>query len=145
VPVRVIEAKRTFWEKATILHHEAHRPADSPLPVRYSRHYHDLARMATSPVKEAALADAHLLADVVAFKQRFYPRNWARYDLAVPGTLRLVPGERTLKALETDYRGMASMIFGSTPGFADIVAQLRALEDEINGNVLKFVPDQAVK
>ncbi|MBI5786430.1 MAG: nucleotidyl transferase AbiEii/AbiGii toxin family protein [Rhodocyclales bacterium] len=78
VPVRVIQAKRTFWEKVTILHHEAHRPADSPLPVRYSRHYYDLARMATSPVKEAALADAHLLADVVAFKQRFYPRNCAR-------------------------------------------------------------------
>jgi hypothetical protein len=27
---------------------------------------------------------------------------------------------------------MANMIFGPTPRFADIVAQLRALEDEIN-------------
>lgn len=133
VPVRVIQAKRTFWEKATILHHEAHRPADSPLPARYSRHYYDLARMAASPVKEAALADADLLADVVAFKQRFYPRHWARYELAVHGTLRLIPGEQALKALEADYRAMANMVFGPIPGFADIVAQLRTLEDEING------------
>jgi hypothetical protein len=143
--VRVIQAKRTFWEKATILHHEAHRPADSSLPARYSRHYYDLMRMAASPVKDAALADTDLLADVVAFKQRFYPRHWARYDLAVPGTLRLLPGEHSLKALEADYQAMANMIFGPTPGFADVVAQLRALEDEINRSVSKFVPDTAAK
>jgi hypothetical protein len=57
--------------------------------MRYSRHYYDLARMAHAPVRAAALADTGLLAEVVAFKQRFYPRSWARYDLAVPGSLRL--------------------------------------------------------
>lgn len=131
-PVRVIRAERTFWEKATILHHEAHRPPDSPLPARYSRHYYDLARMANSHVKDAALADTNLLIDVVAFKQRFYPRNWARYDLAAMGSLRLVPGEQTLKVLEADYRAMSNMIFGPVPSFADIVARLHALETEIN-------------
>ena len=131
-PVRVIRAERTFWEKATILHHEAHRPADNPQPPRYSRHYYDLARMAASPIKDAALADPSLLADVVAFKQRFYPRNWARYELAVPGSLRLLPQGAVLATLEADYRAMAGMIFGSIPKFADIVAQLRELEDEIN-------------
>ena len=132
--VRTIRAERTFWEKATILHQEAHRPEDSPQPARYSRHYYDLARMAASPVKAAALADRELLASVVAFKQRFYPRPWARYDLAMPGSLRLLPGERMLAAVEADYRAMADMIFGAVPNFADIVAQLRALEDEINGS-----------
>ncbi|MEZ5614752.1 MAG: nucleotidyl transferase AbiEii/AbiGii toxin family protein [Rhodocyclaceae bacterium] len=130
--VRTIRAERTFWEKATILHQEAHRPEDSPQPARYSRHYYDLARMAASPVQAAALADRELLAGVVAFKQRFYPRPWARYDLAVPGSLRLLPGEQTLATVEADYRAMADMIFGAVPDFADIVAQLRALEDEIN-------------
>ena len=28
--VRVLKAERTFWEKATILHQEAHRPAGNP-------------------------------------------------------------------------------------------------------------------
>ena len=73
-----------------------------------------------------------LLADVVAFKQRFYPRNWARYDLAVPGSLRLVPQGAVLAALEADYQAMAGMIFGPIPSFADIVAQLHALENDIN-------------
>lgn len=61
----------------------AHRPAGNPQPPRYSRHYDDLARMAAAPVKDAALVNLDLLADVVAFKQHFYPRGWARYDLAV--------------------------------------------------------------
>jgi len=131
---RVIRAERTFWEKATILHHEAYRPLGSPQPPRYSRHYYDLARMAAAPVKDAALADTGLLAEVVAFKQRFYPRNWARYDLAQPGSLRLVPQGAVLAAVEADYRAMASMIFGRMPGFADILAQLHALENDINGS-----------
>ena len=130
--VRVTRAERTFWEKATILHHEAHRPAGNPQPSRYSRHYYDLARMAVAPVKDAALADRELLADVVAFKQHFYPRGWARYDLAVPGSLRLVPGGEVLASLTADYRAMANMIFGDIPPLDAIMATLRQLEDEIN-------------
>lgn len=133
-PVRVIRAERTFWEKTTILHHEAHRPAGNPQPPRYSRHYYDLARMAASPVKDAALADLGLLADVVAFKQRFYPRNWARYDLAKPGSLRLVPQGPVLKAVADDYRAMVNMVFGAIPVFEAILAELQALENEINGS-----------
>lgn len=37
--VRTIDAERTFWEKATILHQEAHRAQEKLLPPRYSRHY----------------------------------------------------------------------------------------------------------
>ena len=39
--VRALDAKRTFWEKATILHAEHHRPADKPLAAGMSRHYYD--------------------------------------------------------------------------------------------------------
>ena len=37
--VVAIAAERTFWEKATILHQEAHRKTQ--IPQRYSRHYYD--------------------------------------------------------------------------------------------------------
>ena len=36
--VRAIKAERTFWEKITILHHEAHRPEGNSQPDGYSRH-----------------------------------------------------------------------------------------------------------
>ena len=130
--VRVIRAERTFWEKATILHHEAYRPAGTPQPVRYSRHYYDLARMAASPIKAAALADVQLLAEVVDFKDRFYPRGWARYDLARPGSLRLVPDGEVLRAVSSDYAAMTNMIFGATVTFDEILNVLAKLEAEVN-------------
>jgi hypothetical protein len=87
--VVAIDAERTFWEKATILHQEAHRPGT--IPARYSRHYYDLYKLDGSPVKNAALADRALLQAVVEFKERFYYSSWAHYDLARPGSFRLVP------------------------------------------------------
>ena len=131
--VKVIKAERTFWEKATILHQEAHRPEDKPQPPRHSRHYYDLAKMAGAPVKKVALADRALLENVVQFKQRFYPQAWAHYESAKPGAMRLVPDGHVQKAVETDYAAMANMIFGDIPAFADIMEVLQALEDEING------------
>jgi hypothetical protein len=83
-------------------------------------------------VRAAALADFDLLAEVVAFKQRFYPRGWARYELAAPGSLSLVPNGEVLKAVEADYRAMQGMIFGSVPAFQDILSALTGLESEIN-------------
>ena len=130
--VKVIKAERTFWEMATILHHEAHRPEENLQPPRYSRHYYDLAKMAQSPVKAQALADTGLLASVVEFKQRFYPRGWARYDLAKPGTLKLVPEGYVLASVRSDYRAMENMIFGEVPDFNEIHAVLQGLQEEIN-------------
>ncbi|MGH9476452.1 MAG: nucleotidyl transferase AbiEii/AbiGii toxin family protein [Terriglobales bacterium] len=99
-------AKRTFWEKATILHAEYHRAPAAAMPARYSRHYYDLAVLARGEVKHQASADLDLLAQVVRHKKMFYPSAWARYDLAVPGTLRLTPHEARVLGLRQDYCAM---------------------------------------
>lgn len=132
-PVIAISAERTFWEKATILHQQAHRT--SAMPQRYSRHYYDMYKLANSEVKEAALANQTLLQDVVAFKERFYPSRWARYEDAKPGTFKLIPAETRMAELSQDYRDMAVMIFGDIPAFDIITDTLRSLEGEINGDV----------
>lgn len=82
--VKAIKAERTFWEKVTILHQAAHWPEGKLLPLRYSRHYYDLALMAKSDVRETALAEIGQLKDVVEFKMRFYPSGWAKYEMALP-------------------------------------------------------------
>jgi len=131
--VMVVKAERTFWEKATILHHEANRPISSPQPPRYSRHYYDMAMMAVSDVRGSALSDLALLESVVQSKMRFYPRPWARYELAKPGTLQLVPSEHIRTTIERDYIEMRHMIFGRVPSLDEILATVRDLQDEING------------
>ena len=131
--VRVLEAKRTFWEKATILHAECHREDHSRGAPRCSRHYYDLARLAESAVRAEALGDLALLAEVAHHKELFFPAAWARYADARPGSLRLVPGDALRRHLEADYRLMAEMFFRDPPPFADVVATLAELEREING------------
>ena len=119
--VNTIVAKRTFWEKATILHHEANRPSDLVMPIRYSRHYYDLAMICQSRVKDEALADINLLKDVVEFKKKFYPRTWAKYEDAKKVTFNLLPPEFRLEALEKDYKAMQNMIFDKKIGFDEII------------------------
>lgn len=132
VAVVALLAKRTFWEKATILHAEYYRPPEKELPERYSRHYYDVAMMAQEPIRSEVLSDMALLAQVVRHKETFYPSGWARYDLARPGSLRLVPREDRLAALERDYRNMRVMIFGEPLSFKSILETLAALELNIN-------------
>ena len=124
--------ERTFWEKATILHHEANRPEHLEMPQRYSRHYYDLYRMAATPVKEAAFSRLDLLKKVVDFKMKFYPRSWAKYPEAVPGTLKLLPPEYRFAALEADYNSMQDMLYGDVPTFETVIAVVQELEKEIN-------------
>lgn len=131
--VMAIKAERTFWEKATILHAEAFRPESKPLQPRYSRHYYDLAMMAANaPVKDAALGNLELLHTVAEFKARFYPASWANYDLAKPGTFKLMPTATNQKLLAHDYEQMEIMFFGEIPQFIDILDALQGLEDDIN-------------
>lgn len=135
--VPTILAERTFWEKATILHQEAHRAEDKPMPTRYSRHYYDLAHLALADVKDNALTDLAMLAQVVAFKQRFYPSAWAQYELAKPPSLRLIPPEARISELAKDYQAMQNMIFDKPLSFDEVMHTLTSLENEINalGNI----------
>lgn len=123
--------ERTFWEKATILHKEAFR-TNGVFPLRYSRHYYDLCCMDRSSVKKNAFADTVLLEKVVSFKARFYPAGNAHYDIAKPGTIRLMPPEDCIKQLRDDYDHMRNMIYGFRPEFDEMMACIQKLEQEIN-------------
>jgi hypothetical protein len=130
--VVALGAERTFWEKATILHAEHHRDQASPMPNRYSRHYADVAAMANGPEAERALADEALRERVVDWKSRFFVRNWARYELAKPGTFRLVPPTHRESELARDYHEMQDMFLDTPMPFDVILGTLRRLESRIN-------------
>lgn len=132
IQVPTIRVERSIWEKLTILHAEAHRPESSPLPPRYARHYYDVYRLANSQYADKALADTELLAEVVAFKQKFYPVGWASYTTATPQGLQLLPSERHLSALRRDYAEMAEMIFGEIPDFNQLLSRLGELQTQIH-------------
>ncbi len=97
--VIALEVERSFWEKATILHAEYHRPAEKPTPDRFSRHYADTAALAKHPSASKAVNQHDLRNRVVAWKGQFFGSSWANYELPKPGTLRHVPSAERLPSL----------------------------------------------
>lgn len=124
--------ERTFWEKITILHQEANRPENTPMPQRYFRHYYDIYRMYSTPVKVKALSQLDLLEKVITFKSKFYPAKWAHFETAVPGSIKLIPSQPRFAELISDYKAMRDMFYGDVPTFEEVIATLRILEEEIN-------------
>lgn len=129
--VRTVAPERTFWEKATILHHEANRPPALPMPGRYSRHYYDLYQLSKTTIKDAAIAHPDILKNVVDFKRKFYPRKWAKYEEIFTDGLKLAPPEIRLSALTSDYLSMRDMLFGEVPTFESIISNLQLLQQEL--------------
>lgn len=130
--VVALEIERTFWEKATILHAEYHRPAEQKIRERLARHYADLAALWKHPSRQIALRDLALLKQVGLFKNRFFSSSWSSYETAYPPSLRLCPSDARLAEIERDYREMEQMFLGTPPPFSEIVRTLREAEDTIN-------------
>jgi hypothetical protein len=133
--VVVLELERSFWEKATILHTEYHRPADKPTPDRFSRHYADMAALARHQDGMRAIEQHDLRTRVVAWKGQFFGSSWAKYDLAKPGTFRLVPPPERIPPLRRDYQAMRDMYVAEPPSFDEVLSILADLEKRINSIV----------
>jgi len=131
--VIALELDRSYWEKATILHAEHHRAPESRMPVRFSRHYADMAALARHSESRVAVDRHDVRERVVAWKDRFFARKWARYDLAKPGTFRLIPPTGRIAELRGDYSAMRDMYMVDPLPFDDVLATLADLEATING------------
>lgn len=130
--VRTLGAERTFWEKATILHKEYHRPRSEPTRERVARHYYDLYQLSRNDIAKKALQQIELLERVVEHKKVFFRSSWAHYETAKPGSFRLVPPAERIAVLRADYAQMHSMIFGEYPEWAKVIKGLGELEEKIN-------------
>lgn len=132
IPVVALELERTFWEKATILHAEFHRPASQAMRDRSARHFADMASLWLHPSRAKALARLDLLRDVVRHKSRFFASAWASYDTAIPGTFRLAPPAHRHAELARDLEAMGPMFLQAPPSFPELLRQLAEAEDQLN-------------
>ncbi len=132
IRVVALELERTFWEKATILHAEYHRPVDLPLRDRMSRHYSDMAALWRHPSRSKAMARLDLLQAVVKHKSRFFASSWASYATALPGSFHLVPPVFRHGELMRDLESMQYMFLAPQPTFSELLQQLAEAEQELN-------------
>jgi Nucleotidyl transferase AbiEii toxin, Type IV TA system len=133
-PVRALSPQRTFWEKATILHAIACSESIGNAE-RQSRHYADLARIADASVGKLAIANTALLLDVARHKTFWFAKAAARYDLAKPGSLRLVPSEDIQAELAKDNARMREMFISPPPSFSEIMRRIAEIESRVNERV----------
>jgi hypothetical protein len=106
---RVMHAERTFWEKATAIHVfclQSRMRGD-----RFSRHWHDIARLDAAGIADRAIEDHALAAAVARHKTMFFAEKApdglkVDYNVATAGELQLVPGGDALGLLAEDYHRM---------------------------------------
>lgn len=133
VDVRAVMPKRTFWEKAMLLHEETFRPAGGKLKEYMARHYYDLYRLIEAGIASEAMADDALFAHVANHRVVFFRQNWVDYATLVRGQLRLVPTDGQLPEWRSDYRNMQrEMFFGEAPGFEIVMEKVRRFQDAFN-------------
>jgi Nucleotidyl transferase AbiEii toxin, Type IV TA system len=134
--VVTIDAQRTFWDKVFILHgayygyrYENRIPEDRQ---RLSRHYYDVAMIYNSEIGKRAVGNDELREKVRQHKLDFFKTAWKRFDLAVTGTIRIVPYDDLLSVLVQDYQAMQGMMLGTAPKFEDLIEALKQLENLLN-------------
>lgn len=133
--VPVLSAERTFWEKATLIHSECNKGKVKDGGVaRMSRHWYDLAQLASGEVGPAAIDDKELLADVVLQKNILYYAGYSNYEACLSGGLALVPKGDLAPALEEDFERMKGdgMFWEATGIFDEVISLLAETEAEIN-------------
>jgi len=134
---RVMHAERTFWEKATAIH--VFCLQERMRSDRFSRHWHDIARLDAAGIADAAIRDHALSQAVARHKGMFFAEKAANggkvdYIAAVTGGLQLVPSGAALDLLADDYRRMAEDgLFAAAPElFAALMERCADIERRAN-------------
>ena len=134
---RVMMLERTFWEKATAIHVyclQKRLRAD-----RFSRHWHDLARLYAQGVATQSLLRLDIGLAVAAHKEHFFAAKDAGgkvidYEAAVRGRISLVPDGEALDALRADYTAMVAdgLLLDDAETFEDLMATCSRIEAQLN-------------
>lgn len=130
--IPTLSPKRTFWEKATLLHSEFHRPVSSPTPPRLSRHYYDIYMLSKSGYMAETLQDIQILKDVIRNKNLMFSSSWANYQKITESGINLLPSQHREADISRDYQNMQIMFFEESSSFKEIIKVIAEVESEIN-------------
>jgi hypothetical protein len=127
--VPTVEPKRTFMEKAFLLHEEFLRPVDQIVYLRMSRHLSDLERLMDTEHAATALADAAYYQAIVEHRRHMIFKTGVDYDTHQPEKINFIPPDGVMEAFEKDYALMREqMIYDeNSKNFGEIITRLKML------------------
>ncbi len=137
--ITTVKPERTFWDKVMILHglrqwHDRRNELRQE-GQRVSRHYYDIHRLLQQEAASDWRADQALAMDCATHARLFFGSPDLGLEAAKPGTYTLVPEGAMREALAKDYVAMSGMIFGAVPPLDEVLADVKQLQQLINGAV----------
>ena len=135
--ILTIQPQRTLIEKMLLLHEEYNRDERGKMrTARMSRHYYDLFQLGRQDFSSATLKDNDFIEEIIEHRKYYSRLKRFDYSTLKRGSIRIIPSDDVLKALEQDYEIMrAEMIYGHPPTFEEIIQSMKNLQDEINSEI----------
>lgn len=123
--IKTLLPKRTFLEKAFLLHEEFKRNPKEIRSERMSRHLYDLEKIMDTDHCSQALADKKLYTSIIKHRATFTRLKEVDYDTHQPQHIDFIPPETIIKEYSRDYnRLQESMIFGDSLAFDVLIDRL---------------------
>jgi hypothetical protein len=132
-----MKMERTFWEKMTAAHVFCRQGRLKG--ERFSRHWHDIAKLAQSPGLKASFPARPYGELVVAHKNMFFVEKDQSgvvidYAECLRGNLRLVPTGTASEVLAEDYAKMAEdgVLLKNPQNFQSLMNECNEIERMVN-------------
>lgn len=129
----VVSSKRTFLEKACLLHEEFTQSTREVRSHRMTRHIYDLERMMDTDVAKEALQDKELYKAVIEHRKKFIGLKGFDYSGLLPQNISFIPPEAIIESWRSDYNTMReSMIYGDSLPFDALITRIKELNDKFS-------------
>ncbi|MCK9305779.1 MAG: nucleotidyl transferase AbiEii/AbiGii toxin family protein, partial [Bacteroidales bacterium] len=126
--LRVVTPKRTFLEKAFLLHEEFAKPSNEIRINRMSRHLYDLERLMDTSFAKDAMEDTKLYNAIVEHRRKFIGLKGFDYNTLYPHTISFLPPDSIIDSWRTDYETMCTtMIYGKYLSFDELINRVKEL------------------
>ena len=123
--IKTVLPKRTFLEKAFLLHEEFKRNPKEMRSERMSRHLYDLEKMMDTDHCSKALDDNELYTSIIKHRATFTRLKDVDYITHQPQNIDFIPPDIIIKEYSRDYSRMQeSMIFGDSLAFDVLIDRL---------------------
>jgi len=128
--VNVVEARKTFLEKAFLLHEEFKKPDRTRIRAeRMSRHIYDLASMVHTSIELAALSDHQLYEQIITHRKWYTGYTYLDYESLGHSLIEFVLPDDLVGLYREDYEVMQEqMIHGDTKNFDELLETMRLLQ-----------------
>lgn len=122
--------KRTFLEKAFLLHEEFQKPTERQNMHRLTRHFYDLEKLMDTVHGDGALTDGELYKAIVDHRSLFNPISGITYETHRPVSISFLPPDPQFEAIRADYSAMCeNMIHGVVLSFERLMERMTELTE----------------